>query len=68
MGMTTKDEAERGLLCRTVDLCIACVREGLDEGAPIFLVVCYVMAKVGKNGLIESLGLAVYLREICCGR
>lgn len=59
--MTTWDETEKCLLCRAVCLRVVCVRYRLGEGVLLLLAFRYVVSEVNKDGIIESLGLVVFL-------
>lgn len=50
------NETEKCLLCRAVELYVEGVCQWLNEGVSIFLLVCYLVSEVVKNGLVELFG------------
>lgn len=57
--MSTKDEIERCLSCRAVDLRVVSLRYWLNDAVPIILMFGKIVLKAGKDGLTESLDLVV---------
>lgn len=55
------NQTERCLLCRTVDLRVAGLRQRLNKGVQIFLMLSDIASEVGKDGFVEPPGLAVCL-------
>lgn len=57
--MSTRDETEKCLLCRVVDLHTVAVRYWLNKSVPILLTFYYIVSVAVKDVLRESIGLAV---------
>lgn len=66
--MSSQNEDERCPIRQTMDMHAIRVRHRLDKGTPIFLVFGDLASDADKNGLVETLGRAVFLRLVCCRR
>lgn len=60
----TKDVTGRCLFCLAIDLRAVCICSQLVKYVTILLMLRYVKSKAGKDGLINSLGLAVCLGKV----